>query len=134
REPIKCGLLIAFMFLVNFWLAVAFLLIALLVWMVGGQIAVYFRRQGRGAESRSADHLVLIQESLMLMRLIKIYLMETFNQTRVERQLSAYARAQLLRYRGEAIYRPLFFFLGLLAVMLLMLVAGFVIMRGDFGV
>lgn len=134
REPVKCALLITFTLLVNFWLAVAFLLIALLVWLVGGQIAVFFRRQGRFAESRSADHLVLIQESLMLMRLIKIYLMEAFNQTRLERQLSAYAKAQLLRYRGEAIYRPLFFFLGLLAVMLLLLVAGYVILRGDFGV
>src|SRR5207248_5600709 len=82
----------------------------------------------------SADQLVLIQESLMLMRLVKVYLMEAFNQTRVERQLSGYARAQLARYRGEAIYRPLFFFLGLLANLCLLLVAGYVILREQLGV
>jgi ATP-binding cassette subfamily B protein len=134
REPVKFGLLVAFTFVVNFGLAVAFLSIALLVWLAGGQIATYFRKQGRSAESRSADQLVLIQESLMLMRLIKIYLMEAFNQARVERQLSGYAKAQLQRYRGEAIYAPLFFFLGLLAALILLFVAGYVIMRAELGV
>ncbi len=134
REPAKFGLLVAFTFVINFWLAVAFLLIALLVWLIGGQIAAYFRHQGRFAALRSADQLVLIQESLMLMRLIKIYLMEAFNQTRLERQLSSYARAQLQRYRGAAIYGPLFFFLGLLAAMGLLFVAGLVILRGELGV
>ena len=134
REPVKFGLLVAFTFLVNFSLAVAFLSIALLVWLIGGQIAAYFRRQGRTAELRSADQLVLIQESLMLMRLIKIYLMEAFSQTRVERQLNGYAKAQLQRYRGEAIYAPLFFFLGLLAALILLFVAGYVIMKGELGV
>src|SRR5205085_942543 len=57
-----------------------------------------------------------------------------FNQMRVERQLSGYARVQLLRYRGEAIYRPLFFFLGLLAALFLLLVAGYVILSGQLGV
>jgi ATP-binding cassette subfamily B protein len=134
REPVKFGLLVAFTFLVNFSLAVAFLSIALLVWLIGGQIAAYFRRQGRNAELRSADQLVLIQESLMLMRLIKIYLMEAFSQTRVERQLNGYAKAQLQRYRGEAIYAPLFFFLGLLAALILLFVAGYVILKGELGV
>jgi ATP-binding cassette subfamily B protein len=134
REPVKFALLVAFTLAINFWLAVAFLLIALLVWLVGGQIAAYFRRQGRSAELRSADQLVLIQESLMLMRLIKIYLMEAFNQTRLERQLRGYAKAQLLLYRGEAIYRPLFFFLGLLAVLVLLFIAGYVILWGQLGV
>lgn len=134
REPVKFGLLVAFTLVVNFWLALAFLLFALLVWLVGGQIAVYFRRQGRNAEMRAAEQLVLVQESLTLMRLIKIYLMESFNQTRVERQLSAYARAQLTRYRAEAIYRPLFFFLGLAAALVLLLVAGYVILDEQIGV
>ncbi len=134
REPVKFGLLVAFTFLVNFWLAVAFLLFALLVWLIGGQIAAYFRRQGRNAETQAAEHLVLVQESLTLMRLIKIYLMESFNQTRVERQLSGYAKAQLTRYRAEAIYRPLFFFLGLAAALVLLLVAGYVILDEQINV
>jgi ATP-binding cassette subfamily B protein len=134
REPIKFGLLLAVTFAINFWLAVAFLLFALLVWLIGGQIAAYFRQQGLQAEMRSADNLVLIQESLMLMRLVKIYLMEAFNQARVERQLRGYASAQLQRYRGEALYRSVFFFLGLLAALILLLVAGYVIMSGQLSV
>ncbi len=134
RDPVKFGLLVAFTFVVNFWLAVAFILFALLVWLVGGQIAAYFRSKGRAAETRAAEHLILMQESLMLMRLIKIYLMESFNQARVERQLAGYANAQLTRYRSEAIYRPLFFFLGVLAALVLLLVAGYVVLNEQLGV
>lgn len=134
REVTKFGLLLAFTFLINFWLAVAFFVSAILVWLVGGQIAAYFRAQGRKAEIHSANQLVLIQESLMLIRLVKVYLMETFNTTRLERQLAGYARAQLLRYRGEAIYRSVFFALGLLAALVLLLVAGYVVMAGELTV
>ena len=52
REPVKFGLLLAFALVVNFWLALAFLLFALLVWLIGGQIAAYFRDQGRLATQR----------------------------------------------------------------------------------
>ena len=134
REPIKFALLLAFAMLVNFWLALAFLLFALLVWLVGGQIAAFFRRQGRTASHRAADQVALLQESLMLMRLVKVYLMELFNQARVERQLAKYARSQLQRYRGEAIYGPLFLLLALLAALSLLLIAGMVVLQGQLGV
>ncbi len=134
REPVKFGLLLAFALVVNFWLAVAFFLFALLVWLVGGQVAAYFRREGRDAVKRSADQLALIQESLMMMRLVKTYLMELFNQARVERQLARYARAQLQRYRGEAFYRPLLVFLGTLAALILLYVAGLVVLNRQLGV
>ena len=115
REPVKFGLLLLFGMLVSFWLSLAFILFALLVWLIGGQVAAYFRGQGRLATLRAANQLALIQESLMLMRLVKVYLMEQFNQTRVERQFAAYARSQLKKYRGEALYWPLLLLLGLLA-------------------
>ena len=83
REPIKFGLLLLFALAVNFWIALAFLLFAFLVWMMGGQVAAYFRRKGRAAAHRAAEQLALLQESLMLMRLVKVYLMEAFNQARV---------------------------------------------------
>jgi ATP-binding cassette subfamily B protein len=134
REPIKCVLLLAFALFVNFWLGLAFLLFALLVWLVGGQVAVYFRRQGRASLHRATEQLALIQESLMLMRLVKTYLMELFNQARVERQLARLARAQLRRYRGEAIYRPVLIFLGTLAAAVLLYVAGVVVLNGALGV
>jgi ATP-binding cassette subfamily B protein len=134
REPVKFGLILAFALLVNFWLSLAFLLCAVLVWYVGGQIAAYFRRQGRLATRRAADQLALIQESIKLMRLVKCYLMELFNQARVERQLARYAGAQLRRYRGEAIYRPLLVFLGTLAAVVLLYIGGLVIEGGGLGV
>lgn len=133
REPVKFGLLLLFALLINFWLALAFLLFSLLVWMIGGQIAAYFRQQGRSAMVRAAEQLALLQESLMLMRLVKVYLMELFNQARVERQLATFASAQIRRFRGEAIYRPLLAFLGLLAVLVLLLVAGIIILHGQLG-
>src|SRR5262249_28292794 len=106
REPVKLVLLLAFALVVNFWLALAFLLFALLVWLIGGPIAAYSRRQGRRSLRRASEHLALIQESLLLMRLVKTSLMELFTQSRVERQLARLPRAQLRRYRGEAIYQP----------------------------
>jgi ATP-binding cassette subfamily B protein len=134
REPIKFALVLIFALVVNFWLALAFLLFALLVWLIGGQIAAYFRRTGRSAGQRAANQLALIQESLMLMRLVKVYLMELFNQSRVERQLARYAAAQMRRYRGEGIYRPVFLLLGMLAALALLYLVGVVILSGQVGV
>jgi ATP-binding cassette subfamily B protein len=134
REPVKFGLLLAFALAVNFWLALAFFLFALLVWLIGGQLATYFRRKGREAVRTAANQLALIQESLMLMRLVKTYLMELFNQARVERQLARYAKAQLRRYQGEAVYRPVLVFLGTLAALILLYVAGLVVLNRQLGV
>jgi len=134
REPVKFGLLLIFAVLVDWRLALPFLLAALLVWLVGGQIAVYFRRQERVATRHAAEQLALLQESLMLMRLVKCYLMELFNQSRVERQLAGYAGAQLRRYSGQAIYRPLLIFLGTLAAVVLLFIAGLIVLSGSLGV
>jgi ATP-binding cassette subfamily B protein len=134
REPVKFLLLLAFALVVNFYLALAFLFFALLVWLVGGQVAAYYRRQGRAAMQKAAEQLALIQESLMLMRLVKVYLMELFNQSRVERQLSRYAKAQMRRHLGEAIYRPLLVFLGTLAAAVLLAAAGLILLSGHLSI
>ncbi|HEV3263118.1 MAG TPA: ABC transporter ATP-binding protein [Gemmataceae bacterium] len=134
REPVKFGLLLLFAVAVDWRLALPFLLAALLVWLVGGQIAVYLRRQERVATRRAAEQLALLQESLMLMRLVKVYLMELFNQSRVERQLATYAGAQMRRYRGQAIAAPLLIFLGTLAAVVLLFVAGLIVLSGSLGV
>jgi ATP-binding cassette subfamily B protein len=133
-EPIKFVLLLAFALFVNFWLALAFLLFAILVWYAGGQVAAHYRRQGRIATNHASEQLALIRETLMMMRLVKVYLMELFNQSRVERLLARYGKAQMIRFRGEAIYRPLFVFLGTLAALVLLAVAGVVILSGQLGV
>jgi ATP-binding cassette, subfamily B, bacterial len=134
REPVKAGLLLLFALCVNFWLALAFLLFALLIWMAGGQTATHLRRRGRAAQARSTEQLALIQESLGLTRLVKGYLMEPFNQARVERQLRIGTEAQLARYRDEAIYRPLFDLLGLAAALVLLLAAGYIVLQGHLGI
>jgi ABC-type multidrug transport system fused ATPase/permease subunit len=134
REPLKAVLLILFALAVNFWLGLAFLLFAALVWLLAGQIAAYFRAQVRQATNQAGERLTVMRESLMLMRLVKCYLMEPFNQSRVERQLARYARVTLTRYRGEVFYRPLLTFLGLLCGMLLLCVAGLIVLNGQLSV
>jgi ATP-binding cassette subfamily B protein len=134
REPAKAVLLLLVALFVSPWLAIAFLMFAVLVWLVGGQVATLVRRQGRAAQKRAVHQLTLIQESLLLTRLVKVYLMEPFNHNRVEQQLHTWSEAQLARYRGEAIYRPLFVALGLFAALVLLLAAGFVIVQGHLGV
>jgi ATP-binding cassette subfamily B protein len=134
REPVKFGLLLAFALVLQFWLALAFLLFALLVWLIGGQVAAHFRRQGRLATNQASERLTIMRESLMLMRLVKCYLMEQFNQARVERQLARYAHVSLVRLRGEAIYQPLLVFLGLLSGLVLLFVAGALVLGGQLTV
>ena len=134
REPVKFALVLAFALALNVWLALAFLLFALLVWVIGGQVAVYFRRQERDANRNASNQLALLQESLMMMRLVKCYLMELFNQARVERQLAQYSAAQLHRYRGQAIYRPVLLFLGTVAGVVLLYVGGWIVLSGHLGV
>src|SRR6185436_18820198 len=64
REPVKFILILIFALSVNFWLAVAFLLFSVLVWIWGGQVAAWFRSRGRAAQVHAAEQLTLVQESL----------------------------------------------------------------------
>jgi ATP-binding cassette subfamily B protein len=134
REPVKFILLLAFALALQPWLALAFLLFAALVWLVGGQVASHFRRQGRLATHKAGERLTIMRESLMMMRLVKCYIMETFNQARVERQLSIYAKTTMVRLRGEAIYQPLLVFLGLACILVLLFFAGALVLGGQFSI
>jgi ATP-binding cassette subfamily B protein len=134
RDPVLFVLLVLFALVVNLGLALAFLLFAVLVWMVGGQVVAWSRRQGRAATNEASERLTLIRESLMLMRLVKCYMMEQFNQARVERQLAKHATAAQRRFRGEAFYGPVLVFLGALAAFILLYFAGVVVLRGRIGV
>ncbi|HVS37478.1 MAG TPA: ABC transporter ATP-binding protein [Gemmataceae bacterium] len=134
REPIKFCLLLAFALIVHPLLAVAFLLFAVLIWLVGGRIAARFRRESAAARRHAAERLTVIRESLMMMRLVKTYMMEQFNQARVERQLASYSQAQLVRHRGETMPRPLLALLALLCTLLLLYAAGVIVLSGGLGV
>jgi ATP-binding cassette subfamily B protein len=134
RETVKFGLVFLFALLVDFWLAMVLLLLAGLVWLVVGQLAAHFRTQVNAAERATGEQLALLQESLMLMRLVKVYLMEPFNQGRFEKQLAAYAAAQSARYWGEALYRGLFRALAIFAALTVLYLAGRVMLDGSLGV
>ncbi len=134
REAIQFVLLLAFALVVHPLLAVAFLVVAILVWMLGGQVVDYFNRQAKTATNQAGESLTIMRESLMMMRLVKCYLMETFNRSRVERQMSHYSTVQMVRYRGEAISRPLLILLGTVCALLLLYVAGVIILTGHLGV
>ncbi len=134
REPIKFCLLLLFALTVSFWLALAFLLFAVLVWLIGGRIGARFRRKSAEATHHAAERLTVIRESLMMMRLVKTYLMEQFNQSRVERQLARYSQAQRIRHRGESMPRPLLSLMTLLCALILLYVAGVIVLSGGLGV
>jgi ATP-binding cassette subfamily B protein len=134
REIITFSLLLLFALAVHPLLALAFLMFALVVWLLGAHIIAYFRRRTRAATNQAAERLTIIRESLMLMRLVKCYLMEQFNQARVERQLSRYAQAQLIRHRGEAIYLPLVILLGVVCALVLLFVGALIVLRGQLSV
>jgi ATP-binding cassette subfamily B protein len=133
RESLKLALLLAFALVLDIRLGLAFIFFALLIWAVGGQLANYFKRKERASAHRAAEQLTLIRESLMLMRLVKVYLMELFNQARVERLLSRFAALQKRRHRGEAIYITVVVLLGSLCVAVLMFVAGLVVLHDPMG-
>lgn len=134
RAPLAVILLLALILLVNFWLAVSFLALAGLVWLIGGQIAAHFRREARIGERQANAALALLKESMALFRLVKCFQMERFNQTRVERQLNESARANWRRLRGAAMAAPLLGSVALLTGVALMYLAARGVLAGGFTV
>ncbi|MBY0457589.1 MAG: ABC transporter ATP-binding protein/permease, partial [Gemmataceae bacterium] len=107
RYPLTAALLVGLIVLVNFWLSLSFLALAVLVWLIGGQVTAHFRREGRLGERQARSSLALLKESVGLFRLVKCFQMERFNQNRVERQLNESARSNWRRLRGDALAGPL---------------------------
>ena len=134
RVPVLVIGLLALIMLVNFWIAVSFLLLAALVWLIAGQIAAHFRREARLGSRQADTSLALLVESLSLLRLVKCYQMERFNQARVERQLAESGRASWRRFRGEALLRPMLEAVALLAALALLYLAGRAVLAWEFTV
>jgi len=134
RCPIAVVILLALILLVNFWLAVSFLALAVLVWLIGGQVAAHFRREARLGERQATASLALLKESMGLFRLVKCFQMERFNQTRVERQLNESARANWRRLRGSAMAGPMLVSVALLAGVALLYLAARGVLAGGFTV
>ena len=134
RHPLTVLLLVVLLLLVHFWLAVSFLMLALLVWVIGGQMAAYFRREARVGSRHAESTLALLRESIALLRLVKCFQMERFNQIRVERQLAEYGRASWRRLRGDALARPILGSVALLAGVALLYLAARSVLAGEFTV
>ncbi len=134
RYPILIGGLLIYIVLLNFWLAISFILLASLVWVIGGQITAHYRRDARLASRQAESSMALLVESLGLMRLVKCYQMERFNQNRVERQLAEYSRSGWRKFRGDAIAGPLLVSIALLAGVCLLFLAAKSVLAGEFTV
>ncbi len=134
RCPIMVLGLLVFILLVNFWLAISFLLLAALVWLIVGQIAAHFRRDARLGARQADSSLALLVESLGLLRLVKCFQMERFNQNRVERQLAESSRTSWRKLRGEALAGPLLGSVAFMAGVALLYLAGRSVLAGEFTV
>lgn len=134
RYPLTIVLLIGLILMVNLWLAVSFVALAGLVWLIGGQVAAHFRREARLGERQANGLLALLKESMALFRLVKTFQMERFNQTRVERQLAESARANWRALRGRAMAGPLLGSVALITGVALMYLAARGVLAGGFTV
>jgi len=132
-EPILLAVLVAFALFLDFWLALSWVLLAAVVILLGGYLAARFRDRARAESRRAAGQLALLQESLTLMRLVKSNLMEVFNQSRVERQLSDFSRASFRSLRNESLFGPLLVFLGTVSAAMVLLIAGVAVLYGGIG-
>lgn len=132
RYPLAILLLVVFMVLVHFWLAVSFILMAAIVWLIGGQFVAFFRREVRLGSRESERTTAWLQEGTGLLRLVKCFQMEHFNQSRMERSLAESARANWRRMRGEALARPLLASASLLAGIALLYLAARAVLAGEF--
>ena len=131
RQPLSFLLIVVLMLLVNFWLAVSFILLAILVWVIGGQVAAYFRRDVRQGSQQGERAMALLQESTGLLRLVKCFQMEQFNQNRMERQLAEAGRANWRRLRGDALAKPLLAAIALLAGLALLYLGARSVLAGE---
>jgi len=134
RSPILVLGLLGLILLANLWLAVSFLLLASLVWLVGGQFAAHYRREGRIGARQADVSLALMVESLGLLRLVKCFRMERFNQNRVERQLAESGRSGWRKLRGGALAQPVLGAISLMAAVALLYLAGRSVLAGEFNV
>jgi ATP-binding cassette, subfamily B, bacterial len=134
RYAIFFPLMLLIALLTHFWLTIAFLMFAVIVWALAGLMTASFRRRSRAAARVQANRLELLLESLRHMRLVKSYLMELFNQSRVERQLADYAKAHVRRSRGDAFVKPLLTTFAVMAGFALLYLAGWVVLNEGLSV
>lgn len=129
RSAVLLITLLTVALIANLWLAIASILFAALISLFAMQMSAAFKRQGATANRVTHNRLLMLLESLALMRLVKAYLMELFNQARVERQFTEYAIAHTRRSRGEALAKPILYTLSSLAGITFIYLAGRVVLN-----
>ncbi|CAN5616111.1 N/A [soil metagenome] len=129
--PTAIVLLLILLLTINPGLTLCFLFAGSLVWLVLGQYAARFAREGRVASRRSEARMAQMRESVHYLQLVKSYLMDRFSQTRLERQLTDYSRAEWKRLRGVALSRPLFFSVSTLTAVGVLYLAGRTVLAGQ---
>lgn len=134
RLPVLIALVLLILVSVNVGVALCFLFVAAVVWFAIGQFAAHFSRDGRLAGRRAEARLSQMRESVSILQLVKCYLMDRFNQTRVERLLTDYSRAEWRRLRGESLSRPALTAAGILAGVGVLYLAGLSVLYGTMSV
>jgi ATP-binding cassette subfamily B protein len=134
RYAVFFPLMLLIALLTHFWLTMAFLMFAVIVWALAGLMTQSFRKKSRAAARVQANRLELLLESLRHMRLVKSYLMELFNQSRVERQLADYSKAHKRRSRGDAFIKPVLTTFAVMAGFTLLFLAGWVVLNEGLSV
>lgn len=133
REPVQLVTVLALALVVNWWLALAFGLFAVVAILAGGQIVAVAKQRARHAARRAVGQLELLRESLSLMRLVKSNLMDAFNQSRVERQLADFSRLGFRQLWAESLAGPALVALGLASAAILAYVAGRAVLNDGLG-
>lgn len=136
KEPAKFLFVLLFLLAVDSaegipWLAFTGLILALLGWLVGGELANFYRQRERRAAAMAAEQMAQLQESLQLTRLVKGFGLDAFNQARVERQLTRYGTSARQRYQARAMFRQMLALLGCFAATVLCYVVGWNLLGGD---
>ena len=134
RGPVIVLLLTVFLFAEHFKLTVVLVALSLIVWLLAGQAATWFRRDARLAGRRAEARLGMMRESLSRMQLAKAYLMERFIQTRFERHLSDLSKSVRRRQRGDTLSRPTLLTIVKLATLGMLFLAGRVVLVGEMSV
>jgi ATP-binding cassette subfamily B protein len=129
-EAIHIVLLTLFALWLHPWLAVIMgVLLGLSAWAMQ-LLRNFLRRRGDVTLRQAVRQARLFHESLEMVRLVKGYLMEPFNEQRVDAQLAALAEAQVRQNLGEALARPALMLAGLSIFLSVLFLAGFVLLHG----
>lgn len=131
--PIRLGLLILFVLLLNPWLGVAFLLMALLVYVLGVDVfrhAIERRSQLTAVAAAQRDQLVGLADK---MRLIKGYAAEDYFKEQYKKHLVHYQDETNRRLREQGWMGAIWQFLGLLLILLVIGLGAQNVLTDKFG-